>query len=63
MRINSDSDEVIVLEGGNSLLVRDFTSGGANRNMTFQCLFSGLRYLEELQRTFVITPAKGQSNH
>ena len=59
--INSSDDRIISLEGGKTLLVRNFSSGGGNTNVTFQCLFSGLRYLEELERTFVITPAKGQS--
>ena len=56
--LNSNDD---FLEVGKTLLVRNFSSGGENMNVTFQCLLSGLRYLEELERTFVISPAKGQS--
>ena len=56
----SVDDDVIFLERGNALLVRNFSSSGGGESVTFQCLLRGFRYLEELKRKFIITPAKGQ---
>lgn len=64
--INSEGNDGITILGerNSTLLIRNFSFlGGENENVTFQCLFSGLRYLEELERTFIITPDKGQSSH
>ena len=55
-----DDGIVFVGERNSTLLIRNFSFGGENVNVTFQCLFSGLRYLRELKRTFVISPGKGQ---
>ena len=62
---SGDDDGITILgERNSTLLIRNFSSlEGENENVTFQCLFSGLRYLEELERTFIITPDKGQSSH
>jgi hypothetical protein len=65
--VDSGDDGITFLgERNSTLLISNFSSslGGGNENVTFQCLFSGLRYLEELERTFLITPdpAKGQSS-
>ena len=67
MLIDSGDSEVVFLgERNSTLLVRNFSyaalgAGSESMNVTFRCLLSGLRYLKELERTFVITPVKGQS--
>ena len=56
-----NDDDITFLNGGNILLVKNFNFSSGEANVTFQCLLSGFRYLEELKRKFIITPAKGQS--
>lgn len=55
------SDNLVPLQEGNSLLVRNFSIPLGEDNVTITCLLSGLRYLSELRRTFTLTLAKGQS--
>ena len=64
--IDSGDDDGITFLGerNSTLLIWNFSSSGAgNGNVTFQCLFGGLRYLKQLGRRFIITPDKGQSSH
>ena len=54
-------DNIAFLRRDQSLmLVRNFSIAFGEENTTFECLLSGLRYLTDLRRSFVVKTAKGQ---
>ena len=55
--ISSDRDLTVVQDGGNYLVVRNFSVPDGDDSVTFEC--SGLAHSERITRTFVLRTVKG----